>query len=778
MFKMLTLIRATWLISIICCAGYIFYSLNSGIQFDTDILSLLPESPHSQSERVANQSLAESSNKRVIFLIAGSDKLKTKAAALQTQQVLLSSELFQKLQGQINAQQLVELQASLARFEYFHLTAADQQSLENLPASNEHPIIKQALSRLYSPLSAVVGKDIQSDPLQLFFNWQSSMTPLTAFSLQDDWLAREFDDQVYYLISAELQQSPFDIATQHQLEQLLSSLKQTLGDDIEVLTSGIIFHASHGAKQAQFEISTIGLGSILAIMVLLLLVFRKTSLVLLTFLPILVGCTVAFALTLLLFDKVHLITLAFGAGLIGVAIDYSLHFICAAIATQSKQGLLRSILPSLALGLLSSIVAYAAQAMTPFPGLRQMACFSALGLIAAWLTVVLFLPLFNIPTSDWVQKRILPTLIKLRKYWPNAQQPLFYIPLVIALMLALWQLNTLSINDDIKNLQTSPAELITKEVRVLNLLEAPAFSQYLVLNAETAEELLQLEEATATHIEKIIAKGYLQGFQSSAQQLYSQQKQHLQHQLITDKVYADQQLLHHFSQQLGAESIAASAQQVFLNSNNAIMTHQQWLQEPASQGYRHLWLGQSEDRYYSLITFSGLTSEAIEELIQLNSAQVVYIDRLQSISNILTLYRSQLLLWIVAAYGFILLVLAMKYRLQAWRIIAAPALASIFAIAFLSAVGAQITLFNLLALLIVLGIGLDASIFLFDSKGQPHTWLAVNLSTLTTLFAFGLLGLCQTPVLHYFGITILLGIFLIWLLAPSFTIKVDNNEAR
>ena len=113
---------------------------------------------------------------------------------------------------------------------------------------------------------------------------------------------------------------------------------------------------------------------------------------------------------------------------------------------------------------------------------------------------------------------------------------------------------------------------------------------------------------------------------------------------------------------------------------------------------------------------------------------------------------------------------------QAFLIVLPPFIAGCAGLAVTVLTGVPLNLFNLLALLIVLGIGLDASIFLFDSKGSAHTWLAVNLSTLTTLFAFGLLGLCLTPVLHYFGITILLGIFFIWLVAPSFTITGYDNE--
>ena len=69
-----------------------------------------------------------------------------------------------------------------------------------------------------------------------------------------------------------------------------------------------------------------------------------------------------------------------------------------------------------------------------------------------------------------------------------------------------------------------------------------------------------------------------------------------------------------------------------------------------------------------------------------------------------------------------------------------------------------------MALILVLGIGLDMGIFLAETDGSSHTWLAVSLSCVTSLMAFGLLALSKTPVLHHFGITVLLGLLLVWLL--------------
>lgn len=57
-------------------------------------------------------------------------------------------------------------------------------------------------------------------------------------------------------------------------------------------------------------------------------------------------------------------------------------------------------------------------------------------------------------------------------------------------------------------------------------------------------------------------------------------------------------------------------------------------------------------------------------------------------------------------------------------------------------------------------------IFMQETNGAESTWLAVSLSAFTSLLAFGLLALSKTPVLHHFGITVAIGLILVWLLSP------------
>ena len=53
--------------------------------------------------------------------------------------------------------------------------------------------------------------------------------------------------------------------------------------------------------------------------------------------------------------------------------------------------------------------------------------------------------------------------------------------------------------------------------------------------------------------------------------------------------------------------------------------------------------------------------------------------------------------------------------------------------------------------------------------------LALALSAITTILSFGLLSLSSTPAVHYFGLTVLVGITVSFLLSPI-VIKVNMYE--
>ena len=92
------------------------------------------------------------------------------------------------------------------------------------------------------------------------------------------------------------------------------------------------------------------------------------------------------------------------------------------------------------------------------------------------------------------------------------------------------------------------------------------------------------------------------------------------------------------------------------------------------------------------------------------------------------------------------------------------------ALALLGLAGQSLQLFHVLALMLLLGVGVDYGIFFQEHPGgrDPIAWLAVVLSALSTLLSFGLLSLSKTPALQAFGSTILIGTVTVWLIVPCF----------
>ena len=163
-----------------------------------------------------------------------------------------------------------------------------------------------------------------------------------------------------------------------------------------ILRLGAIFFADQGAYGID-EIWLLTLVETVGTILLIVGVFRRLSPLLLNLLALGVGVGVAFAGTFLVFGEIHVAALLFGTSLIGVAVDYGLHYCTTAFGTLATTGRERLfyVLPGITLGLATSLIGYAALAMAPFPGLRQIAVFAIIGLIGAFATVTLWFPLLD-----------------------------------------------------------------------------------------------------------------------------------------------------------------------------------------------------------------------------------------------------------------------------------------------------------------------------------------------------------------------------------------------
>lgn len=726
----------------------------------TDILAMLPQEDSALKQQALKQ-MAAHAERQVLVLIGAQDAEQSRQAADRYQQLLAQAPV--QIRHRLADDELQQWQQFFSQHYQGLLSQADRQALQ-MPDKTYWQ--QRALQSLQAPVSG--GLSFAQDPFGLFQNWLISRPAGLKLSLNQQrlWLATE--DRQWAVLILQLDGEPLSLDYQQQLLPQLQQAEQQLHQQfkVELLQTGVILYASAAASQAQQEISSIGLISTLGIVLLLLLLFRSLPVLILAFLPMLVGSLLAVACCLWLFEQLHLITLVFGASLLGVAVDYSLHCFAAYLGPMHRltaRQCLQQLNPGMTLAMWTTVIAYLALALAPFPGLQQMAVFASVGLIAAWATVVLWYPFISPRLTP--QPQLLSRIEQLYQYFPRWQNSRLAPLILLALTgLALSGLPNMSLQDDVRALQRPPATLLHAQQQIQQLLELPSPGQFFLLQAENPEQLLQANEALSEQLSLLQQQGWIGGYQSLSDQIPSQQRQQANHQLSLS-LYRSPGPLTELAQQLGKPDWPSQLQQPLKP-----LSFDDWLQSPVSAPWRHLWLGRIDGKVSSLISLNSVRAQSLPELAKLAGPHRIWFDKPAQISQVLSHYRHQMSWVIAGSYLAIFGLLLRRYRTAAWRIILPTSLATGLTLSLLAWLGQPVQLFTVLALFIVLGIGVDFGIFLQEQTAHQDNSaaLAVSASALTTLLSFGLLAWSDNPALQSFGLTNLLGLGFCWLLTAAF----------
>ncbi|WP_061533562.1 MMPL family transporter [Collimonas arenae] len=771
--------------------GYLW--LVKGVVPDTDILALLPVEQRDPVLQQAFTHMVDAAQQRLIVMVGADDWDQARAAADSYSAVLAKHPELLQSSVKLSAQSQQDWLAPAQQMRLGLLTPAQQQALREQPAKYW---ADSALQQLYSPFSGPKLGAWQDDPFGLFSGWVQARAQETPVRPRDGYLFVEEKGRPYIVLLLNLRQPAFSMATQQALlpllEQAATAARHTV-PSVELIRAGVVLHAGAGSAQASREMSTIGIGSLLGIVLLMWLTFRSLRPIAMIVLSIGVGCLAAFSLCWIIFGQVHLLTLVFGASLIGVAQDYGIYFLCSRVAADqslNSQQLLRRLMPGLTLTLAAAVIGYIGLALTPFPGLRQMALFSVLGLVFAWLTVIFWFPALLKPATlksssfaGWIGRT--------RRHWPLlGWNRASLLAAVLFAAFASIGIARLQVNDDIRSLQTPPKELLAEQIKLGKLLDAPTPVQFYLVRGASAEQVLQREEALKLKLEPLVARHIISGYQAMSNWTPSLQAQNANRALVSQALLGDDGPLKMLAAQLGED-----AGWVTQMRNRALaggsagheLTPAEFLKSAASEPSRHLWLGQvtgaQGNVYASIVALRGVNNYADLPILKRAADQldgVQWVDKVSEISSVLGHYRQYMGWVLLCAYAAIYLLLFMRYRLAAWRVLASPALATLAILAVLGWSGQPLQLFHVLALMLVLGLGVDYGIFLQEQGMQRDrfAWLTVGLSAASALLSFGLLALSGTPPLHAFGLTMLIGIAVVWMIAPCFSQDSQQEEEK
>jgi len=737
--------------------------------FGTDVMALLPQDEQAPEVGRATRQLADQVTRQVVVMVGAPDQAGATKAADAWQHAIAQAHAPLKESALAGADTLRDTLAFYAPYRDRLLTPQQRAQLEHAQTG---ALVQTALAALAQPGGGFRLADWNADPLALWPQWWLARASDTRARPRDGRLALSDGGLDWIVLLQETTGPAFSLSGDAPISDALAQARAAALAAVpgaRVIAGGVPLHAEHAAARAHREVNTIGWGSIAGVFALVFLAFRSLWPRLLMVLSLLVGLATALSATAWVFGEVHLLTLVFGASLVGCAEDYGLYYFASRQGAPSVPPLrlMSTLLPGLALALLTSVLGYVALGLPPFPGLRQMALFSVVGIVGAFATTVCWFPWIDRgalrPTrfTRWIAAGFerYPRFGRGRATW------LVHGALAVACAIGIARLQ---VNDDLRQLQSSPPALVDAQREIGRLLGLPSPAQFFVVRGTGADDVLRREEALKARLDARVAVGELAGYRALSDWVPSAARQAADAALtrrVEDGVIA------------GVDQVLGEQQQR-ARFDAAPLTLEAWLASGASAAGRALWIGavpRKDDgtAFASVVMLRGVRDFAALPDIARSAdglPGVRWVDQVQSVSALLGRYRHLMGLLLVAGHAAVLLVLTWRYGRRAWRAWAPTALATVATLALLALFGQPLQLFNVLALALLLGIGVDYGIFLLERQRADAgaAWLAVVLGAASTWLSFGLLALSSTPALHSFGLTLLLGIAIVWLVSPCY----------
>lgn len=731
-------------------------SLLPGARLNSSVLAMLPTQTLGAIPPALNDGFMQRLDRQLVWLVSPGKKPDPRVAQ-QWLTLLQRSGALSEVKGPMDATG----QQAWGEFFWQHRNGMIDPATRARLQNGGEAQAQWVLSQLYSAFSGVSGKELQNDPLMLMRGAQLALAQNgQKLRLMDGWLVTQDDAGNYwYLLHGELAGSSFDMQQTHRLVTTLNALQATLKThypQAQLLSRGTVFYSDYASQQAKRDISTLGVATLLGVLLLIVATFRSLRPLLLCAISIGIGALAGTVATLLFFGELHLMTLVMSMSIIGISADYTLYYLTERLVhggENSPWQSLDKVRNALLLALLTTVVAYLIMMLAPFPGIRQMALFAAVGLSASCLTVIFWhpwlcrgLPVRPVPASRAMSRWLAA--------WRRNKTLAVGLPVTLALLSAAG-IATLKVDDDIAQLQALPKTILAQEKTITALTGQRVDQKWFVVYGTSAQQTLERLEAFTPALAQAQKAGELASWRTLPLNSMKRQK-------------SDLALLHHAAPAVMNVLHSAGLNTVSPDLTPMPVSVDAWLASPASEGWRLLWLTLPGGESGVLVPVDGVkNSTALSERAAQHEG-VVWIDRKANFDSLFALYRTLLTGLLCVALAAIACGAIIRLGWRQGLISLVPSVLSLSCgLAALAVAGHSVNLFSLLALVLVLGIGINYTLFFSNPRGTPLTsMLAITLAMMTTLLTLGMLVFSATQAISSFGIVLVSGIFTAFLLAP------------
>lgn len=675
----------------------------------------------------------------------------------------LPAELFERAVSGPQQEQMLPLLRGLGDYLPVLADAADLRQLDEwlTPEAIDRSLATD-LNLLLQPQGIALKSRIQRDPLdlqRLALGRLRFLNPLPGVRIEQGHFLSS--DGRSTLILADTRVLITDTRGAARLVGAFAEARAQLSPGITVdLLSGHPYTLANTTiiQQDMRKVLLISFGGILVLFLLFLRSWRALAVFILPLLSMLLALLAA----QFWFGRLSGITVGFGAVLLGITIDFGLHVYFALRQGDGERAdLVQAVAKPVLFGALTTLAAFAVLAGSALPGQRQLAFFAVAGILSALLLALLVLPHFVGGRQGFRGSRPLRSSFYLRH--PRLRR-LVLLVWGCGLVLCAVQAHKVHINGELRQLSFVPAGLRQAEERLAQVWgnmrgRALIFSSAADLTTAVArnEQVWQTLGELQLQEDVVSLAPLLPSAATQQEHLRNWQEFWQERRMEVEVLLRESGAKYGFA----PNAFAPFVEQFDLPPQLLdVETLRNW---GLSGMLDNLLLTQGTDT--QLLTLIEDHPEQLtlldEHLGKIPGVTLVSQSRFgRQLSREIADDFSRFILSASAVVIVLLLLLFRRLRpvLLALLPVASGLLAMFGGMGWL---GLELNLFNLVAAILIIGLGVDYGIFMVCHTQQSQNLASVKavlVSGLTTLAGFGALVLAEHPALYSIGVTVLLGI--------------------
>jgi uncharacterized protein len=642
-------------------------------------------------------------------------------------------------------------------------TAKDQLAMESiLTPEAVRDRLKKAHEQLTSQAGMMLKPFLQIDPLDLKSFVLGKLTHanvIPGMQLYNNHFISDDGKNTLVIVRTPVKITDSQ-GSREMLEQLRALIKKFVPADVGAFTMSAHAYTRANADAIKGDLVLI-LGSSSIVIFLLIMYFLRSWKGILVFLvPSSVLC-LATAGTLLIYDSVSAVTIAFGSVLLGISDDYPiLVYFALSNKERSAGNIVAAVARPVLFGGLTTIITFSVMLLSNLPGQRQLAIFCMIGVAVSLIFSLIVLP------------QLLQGLPGEKRYFGNKPRGIFILPRKWVIfcwigisVLCLWQTGRLHFNGDLRILNMVPKEMKQTEQYFAKTWGSFQDNAILFAEGKDLQSSLQTNDRVFAYLsekmpaDKIISLAPIlpsEKTEASNRErwkgFWTQGNSGLANKLLADE-----------GGKLGFSSTA------FTPFFDALK------KEPVSLAISDLSAIGLDELYKSLVlrekdkVLTLTLTPDTEEIVGLfdkdksrpEGVRLVSQGRFRSIIG--KALVDNFVRYIIFALVVIIVSVSILFRNFKKIILALMPVATglILMLGAMGFMGVQFNLFNIVATILVIGLGVDLGIFMVCnlSEGYEHTAnLGILLSGLTSFVGLGALTLARHPALSSIGTTVMLGL--------------------